>query len=214
MSATHSIQVGDVFGRLTVVSEDSTTSGNQKMVTCRCECGATKTVLAKYLRHGDTKSCGCFKVDLLVARAKTHGHAGLGDKMSPTYKTWASMLGRCKYKNYSDNARYGARGIEVCERWRGRTGFANFLADMGEKPTGLSIDRIDNDRGYSPENCQWATAKQQARNRRTSHMITFRNKTMSLAEWEEESGIKAASIRYRLGRGWSVERALTTPSVK
>jgi hypothetical protein len=115
------------------------------------------------------------------------------------------MMKRCqRYSNYVN------RGIKVCHRWR--CSFLNFLDDMGEVPgPEYTLDRIDNDKGYYPSNCRWATAKEQARNRRTNHLITYRGKTQCIAAWGELYGIDGEVLRHRLLNGWSIERALTIP---
>ena len=117
------------------------------------------------------------------------------------------MCGRCRD---TSNERYGGRGIAVCKWWRGKGGFANFVTDMGEPTAGLSIERKDNTKGYSPANCRWATRKEQARNKRTTRLITFNGQTKPLADWAEELGLSYKNTHRRIfARGWSVERALT-----
>ncbi|HKI69531.1 MAG TPA: hypothetical protein VKA67_08080 [Verrucomicrobiae bacterium] len=115
------------------------------------------------------------------------------------------MLERCRNENSTAYHRYGGRGITVCERW---DSFENFLADMGERPDGLTLERRDNDGNYEPDNCYWATWKQQHRNRTGLHMITYQGRTMCLKDWAKELGIKYASLRWRVIRqGWPVEEA-------
>lgn len=121
------------------------------------------------------------------------------------------MKGRClNSKNYNYK-NYGGRGITVCKRWMK---FNNFLADMGERPDGMSIDRVDNNRGYSKDNCRWATRKEQCRNKRNSHLITFRNKTMILSEWAKEIGTTPTTLTERLRRGWNEEKTISAPIEK
>jgi hypothetical protein len=152
--------VGLTFGRWTVISVHPERHRNgRSRWRCRCSCGSERVVRVDSLRSGGTLSCGCLMAELRT----THGHARRG-KWSRTYETWRRILSRCQDQKNKDYPRYGGRGISVCDRWR--NSFDAFLADMGEKPDGLSIDRIDNDQGYSLANCRWADAKTQAGNRR------------------------------------------------
>lgn len=210
---TRALQLeGAVFGRLVVLRRaGSVTNRNGKKKAaweCLCSpehggCGATKIVDSASLVR-DTRSCGCLALDVARARLTTHGHNPKSGS-SPTYKSWSSMLKRCTDPNAGSFRYYGGRGIEVCARWRT---FENFLADMGERPRGTSIDRIDNNGNYEPGNCRWATARQQARNSRKAHEIECGGERLCLTEWQERTGVHAATIRSRLKRGMSVESAL------
>lgn len=122
------------------------------------------------------------------------------------------MVARCTNPNRPDYAYYGGRGVGVCDRWR--QSFAAFLADMGEKPVGLSLDRIDNAHGYEPGNCRWATKYEQMQNTRGTRLLTHRGRSMGLAAWAREIGINKESLRTRLMRGWSLEKALTTGATR
>jgi hypothetical protein len=142
-----------------------------------------------------------------------HGHAGCGWKEhggSPTYISWLSMRKRCSDPSHDNYRLYGGRGIKVCERWL--NSFENFLADMGERPKGRFLEREDNDGNYKPSNCKWATRSEQARNRRTNHLLTFQGRTQPLIAWAEETGISRLTLRSRLREGWSTERALQEPT--
>lgn len=163
---------------------------------CVCDCGKSKIVCTSFLNARRVTSCGC--------QYRKHGRS-LGD---PTYKIWLAMNHRCSNPNDKRYDRYGGRGIAVCERWKD---FKNFLADMGEQPRGLSIDRIDNDGPYAPDNCRWASHKQQANNRSSNRIITHNGKTQTLAQWADELGMAWEALDYRFRRGWSVARALTEP---
>lgn len=185
---------------------------------CRCDCGNYHIVMGKYLRYQSVKSCGCLNRKPLAGYAIKHGHARTGTaKISPTYLSWIGMVQRCFNPNAANYRRYGAIGRTVCARL---LKFENFLADLGERPPGKSIDRIENKGHYScgkceqciannwPMNCRWATPKEQARS--FSRMITFRGKTQSLSDWSKETGISRTHLDRRLKK-WSVEKALTTP---
>lgn len=140
-----------------------------------------------------------------MGRRKQHGHAS--GVMSKTYRTWAGMKARCQNPNEPGFRKYGARGITVCNRW---LKFENFLVDMGVKPHGLSIDRINNSGDYGPTNCRWATIKEQNRNKSGLHVITFDGKTQLLQDWADSLGIKPHALIERL-RNWPIDQALTQP---
>lgn len=155
--------VGSQFGRWTVIARHGSVGlGKRAYHTwiCRCSCATYRVMRGTALMQG-TKSCGCLAREN-AQQMVTHGHAGRD--AGPTYITWAAMIQRCTNESSPGFKNYGGRGITVCERWRNR--FSAFLADMGERPPGLTIDRIDNERGYEPSNCRWATKTQQSRNRR------------------------------------------------
>lgn len=164
---------------------------------CQCKCGKKVSVRSSGLLHGGTQSCGCG-----VGRKPRHGHAAK-KKWTPTYLSWMAMKQRCR----GDRANYGGRGIQVCSRWRL---FDNFLADMGERPSGTTIDRIDNCRGYEPGNCRWATSETQGNNRRNNRILTLGIESMTMAQWAKRLGVSSQCLRRRIHYlKWPLDRALT-----
>lgn len=199
---------GQKFHRLTVVSYAGKSPNKMFTFLCRCDCGTEKVFRGNHLVRGEVKSCGCYRRETSAAKIRlistTHGHAA--DGKSPTYESWTAMKARCGDVKHPAFHRYGGRGIMICDRW---SIFENFLEDMGERPEGKTLDRKENDLGYSKDNCQWSTGKVQSRNRSNNHVITHDGKTMCLSEWAERVGIKKTTIRERLRRGWTANDALT-----
>ncbi len=191
----------EVFGRLTVIGR-SPLPKTSEYWDCLCECGATTQAKRSSLLAGAIRSCGCLSRE----RKTTHGHAG--GVASKTYYIWSSMLARCRTTTHAAYSDYGGRGINVCDEWME---YSRFLSDMGERPHGKSLDRIDNDLGYSAENCRWSTRKEQNNNRRNNVRLTLDGVEKTLAEWSSQMGIRRETVSKRLLRGWSVERALTAP---
>jgi len=192
---------GQRFGRLTVSCIADRDKWKNIRWSCICDCGHKTIVLGGALRQGRINNCGCSKI--------RHGHSKQGN-MTQIYIAWMAMKQRCVNLNNPEYKNYGARNITICFRWKV---FENFLADMGEPPTeNHSLDRINNDGNYCPENCRWATKTEQARNMRVNHLITYRGKTQCLPIWAEQFGISENALRTRLRvLGWSIEKALTTP---
>lgn len=150
------VRAGDRFSMLTVLRR-AEKHPKKVRFECVCDCGTVKVVAKDHLIGGSTKSCGCHRRSILDHR--THG-ARVGQHSTPAYRSWKAMKARCSNPNDLFYRRYGGRGIKVCERWHS---FENFLADMGERPSGTSIDRIDNDGNYEPSNCKWSTVAEQNR---------------------------------------------------
>lgn len=142
---------------------------------------------------------------------KTHGESQYGTNTSE-WRAWSSMLSRCNNPKHPAYKNYGGRGITVYSKWMGRDGYSNFLSDLGRKPSrDHQLDRIDNDAGYFPQNCRWATRKEQARNRRSNKVLSLNGKSQTIAAWEEEMGLQRGVIRDRISSGWNIEEAITTP---
>lgn len=178
----HVIRNGDRFGRLIVIRKAGTvryrSGGTHRRYRCECDCGRQVTVYVHQLCSGKTRSCGCLQRELAVERSTahgpiTHGHASRSS-VSPTYQSWASMIRRCTYPGVARYERYGGRGITVCDRWR--QSFEAFLADMGERPAGMTLDRIDNDGHYEPGNVRWASPSEQALKRPRRMLVARDNR--------------------------------------
>lgn len=199
------LTAGDKYGRLTVVSYFGSQL-HKRLWNCVCECGRKLVVNTGHLRSGHTKSCGCLAVDTVMARSKTHGHT-VG-KFSPEYASWSSMIQRAKNPKLKHAEHYFGKGITVCHRWE--HSFEAFLADMGPRPAGTSLDRIDNNAGYYPENCRWANASAQARNSSQTVFVVLRGERRPLVEWCELLGVSINTVRARVRKqGLDYEAALT-----
>lgn len=196
---------GTVFGRLTVVGDDVQRSRpGKRYVLIRCVCGTEKSSDLWALTSGKTVSCGCKKSEHNLR----HGHRR-SSSVDPTYTSWDSMWQRCTNPKTPGFAHYGGRGIGVTERWRN---FSSFLADMGARPSrDYEIERIDNDLGYAPENCRWATRSEQMRNTRNVIFVDWEGSRVSLISLSEKYGLPPGLVRQRVNNGWTPERALKTP---
>lgn len=194
--------IGRRFGRLVVQSEAPRKDKKHRRWDCLCDCGNFSEKGGDHLKSGHIQSCGCIKNEILSERNTTHGLA-----KTPTYKIWAGMKSRCTNPNVAHWGDYGGRGITVCDRWQY---FSNFLIDMGERPEGMQIDRIDNDKGYFLGNCQWVSRSVNCRNTRTAVILSFNGETLNVTDWAVKTGIKAGTIFKRVKMGWDVTRILTT----
>ncbi len=189
---------GKRFSKLVVKECAGRDKHGKAIWRCICDCGNENIIVGSDLRRGHTISCG-------HAKNLKHGMARTKN-LHPLYKLWVGMKQRCTNPKATAYKDYGGRGIAVCERWR--NSFENFLADMEERPEGTSLNRIDNDGGYSPDNCKWATKVEQGKNQRNNRMLTFEGRTMCLSEWARELDIDRKTIRDRLNRGWSMRKVL------
>lgn len=185
--------VGLVFGRLTVVSRAGSDVAGNVTYNCSCHCGRVTVVSGYSLRRGTTASCGCYHSEVCTR------HGGCG---TPTYKVWSSIKERCLHPKCSKYPNYGGRGIKVCDRW---LKFENFLADMGERPDGMTIDRINNDGDYEPGNCRWATPVEQASNTRATRFTMLGGERVTFSEAARRLGMSRSGFGSRVSRGLYVE---------
>lgn len=172
---------GKRFERLTVLRQDGLTVTGHKQWLCKCDCGNEVSYRGTLLTQGVAKSCGCLRADNGAKAFSKHGMY-----YHSAYSTWPKMMHRCHNVESDDYPDYGGRGITVCERWHD---VVNFIEDMGERPAGMSIDRIDVDKGYEPGNCKWSTAKEQANNKRNTLYVEYEGKRCTISDIETLTGI-------------------------
>lgn len=197
---------GKRIGRLIVLDRVENPRKNGTLWRVRCDCGVERTMLGMTLNSKLTRSCGCVKASVIGDATRTHGA-----RKTRAYYSWWNMRSRCERVGSRYFADYGGRGIGVCARWRE---FENFLADMGQPGEGQTLERINNDLGYSPENCRWADRKAQANNRRSSVFYEVNGQRKTLQQWADDVGLLRSTISARIKSGWSVDRAILTPKVK
>ena len=191
---------GKRYGKLVALQDVGRASDRQALWKCRCDCGNFKTVKGRDLRCGDVKSCGCI-------------HKNYGSRNSKTrlYRIWSAMKARCYNPKNKSYALYGGRGIKICAEWKSDfLAFKQWALSSGYASE-LSIDRIYSSGNYCPENCRWATATEQGNNTRRNHAVTWGGKTQNISQWERELGFKRGVLVSRICRGWSVEKAFSTP---
>ena len=193
------------FGRLIVIKFTGK-KGTCRLMQCKCNCGNYTITRIYDLLNGDTKSCGCYKKDMIRKTKTTHGMSG-----TKFYLRWWNLKNRCYNPNFPDYRYYGARGIFMCERWK--NSFSDFYNDIiGTYKDGLTLDRINNNGPYSPENCRWATRREQSQNRNYCHQITIAGKTYPLWKWLQIYSIKRSTYGTRHWTyGWPIIKAITTP---
>ena len=196
------LKIGDKCGRWTIVGESPASLDGRKRFVCCCECGTVKDVRSDMLATGESLSCGCLRTDKTSTHRKTN---------TRLYNIWRKMKERCYNKNHVHFNNYGGRGIFICDEWKNNFhAFYDWAIAHGYSDT-LTIDRIDVNREYSPENCRWATILEQQNNTSWNHNITANGVTMSLSKWSRELGIPVTTIYSRIKAGWPDEEALTQP---
>lgn len=186
------------------MSRVANSADNKPQYFCRCDCGKSSIVLGKLLRTGHTLSCGCIRYERLKKSITKHGYS-----FTKTYNVWCAMTARCTNKNCHAYHSYGGRGIFVCDRWKNN--FQNFLLDMGHKPKGHTIDRINVNGNYEPTNCRWATPLEQANNRRGNIMLTYDGITQTISDWARQLNLSRNMLWTRYSKGQTVKEILEVP---
>ena len=197
---------GKVFGRLVVTGRAPVRDGDDgSFWECECVCGNRSRVARSSLINEKTTSCGCLRDERVSQTHTTHGNS-----RDPLYSVWSGMVDRCTNPKCKGYKNYGGRGISVCGRWL--TSVQHFIDDLGDPPTSAhTLERQNNDKGYSPCNVYWATWLTQANNKRTNRALTYLGKTLNMTQWSKEIGISTQTISARLKRGWTIEETLTLP---
>ena len=203
--------VGQQFNYLTVIGLYGHTKQGGRIWECRCVCGKITHVTTDKLNSGHSKSCGCYTHHILADTRKTHG-----ETETRLYKVWMNMRGRCKHTSRWDYEHYGGRGIKVCEEWdKNFVAFRDWAMEAGYNPEAkhgeCTLDRIDVNGDYCPENCRWVDMKTQMRNTRSNRYITIDGETMVLKDWSARTGVPVPTFLHRLESGWTEEEAILTP---
>jgi hypothetical protein len=191
---------GKTFGRYKVVSKVTRPGDKHSFWNVQCSCGTNNIVRGDILTCGQATSCGCYHKEIQAKRFTTHGGS-----FTSEYSIWENMVARCTNPTNKFYKNYGGRGITVSPKW---FSYGNFVADLGKRPAGYTLERLDNDKGYSKENCVWATRHAQARNKRNNHNITYNDVTMCLTDWARSLGISPSALDRRLKK-WTLDEALT-----
>lgn len=202
---SQSIQIGEKYGRLTVIEYVGKDGYNHKLFKCKCDCGNEIVSLGCNIKRGRTKSCGCYKRDLLKEIHTTHGK-----RNHPLYSVWRSMRKRCENPKDIGYRLYGGRGIRVCDEWNDFQNFFTWAIENGYK-SGLTLDRIDVNSNYMPSNCRWASMKVQNNNKRNTIYISAYGQVHTIAEWEEITGINHETIYRRIKRRGCKDESVLLP---
>ena len=203
---------GQKFGLLTVLCRAENTPAGRVKWHCQCECGGTKIVASTELLKGRTRSCGCLGLAQRRAAGNSRKHKYGRSTCLSEYKSWWSMVARCTNTNHKSYPNYGGRGVTVCERWL--NSFPAFVDDMGKRPKGKTLDRINSDKGYCPENCRWSTMTEQGNNRRNNRLLEYNGATHTAMEWVRLLNLKSATVYDRLRRNLPVDIVLSTLTLK
>lgn len=202
---------GERYGKLVVTKMLGLNRRHKRLVQTDCDCGVTEhVVLANSLRSGTTKSCGCAKIIAVRKRCTTHGMKTRANP-APEYAIWVALIARCHDPSAPAYPNYGGRGIAVCARWR--ASFVDFISDVGRRPEPhLTIERIDNAKGYEPGNCTWTTRSAQMNNTRLTTFVEYRGERVALTVLCRRLGVDVANVRWRLKNRWSIEDAVREPT--
>ena len=191
---------GQRFGSLVATSRNCQSKNGTWKWNVTCDCGGTEVVFITTLGRSKVRCRAC-QNGMIATQRTTHGMTN-----TPEYIVWKGAKARCLNPEAPHYADYGGRGIAMCQRWS--DSFENFYADMGARPEGMTLERIDVNGNYEPDNCRWATRQEQANNRRDNNLLTVAGVTATVAEWSRKTGVGDSTIRERLRRGWSPERAI------
>jgi len=197
-----SYPIGKRFGRITVVGIPQTVK-RASAVPGRCDCGDERVYFTGNLRVQAEPMCPTCRIASRPAKGNSRRH--------PLFNIWKAMIQRCENPKHTFFGEYGGRGISICRRWR--DDFTAFVADVGSRPAGTTLDRIDNDKGYEPGNTRWATQREQMNNRRANVRIDWRGQSLTIAQAAETAGLETATLAFRMKAGWDIDRAMTTPSL-
>ncbi len=193
------VSINKIFGNWTIIKEAERKNGKKQWL-CKCACGSLKVVDNYKLKSGYSKSCGCLKAMITKQIKTTHGFCG-----TKTYNTWRSIVDRCNRQKSTCYKKYGMKGIKICHRW---LKFENFLDDMGIRPDGMTIDRIDNNKGYEIGNCRWSTPEQQAWNKKNTKLFYYCGENKPLPYFAKKYHLSLSMVGQRIRRGWSIDKAL------
>lgn len=213
MRERREVYPGQRFGRLTVIREAERQYGH-RYILCRCDCGNEKSINLNSLIQGTSNSCGCYRREFITNRNYKHGHTYRANGMERLYRIWQGMKRRCREPNEPNYRNYGGRGITICDEWYDNyVAFREWSYSNGYSDD-LTIDRIDNDKGYYPDNCRWATVKEQSNNTRVNHRVTYQGETHTLSEWGDILGMSDDLISQRLKKGMPLERVFFNGNLK